>query len=146
MKLHFFLFLAIIPFIFGCNRNERHPVPYYQFDININLNLPSYNPLLGVGGWAYVNGIGSRGVIVYRRSVGEFVAFDRHAPSDPEGVCQSSLITNPDNFFILEDPCSGGRFSLLDGSPTSESDYTDWGLRSYLTYYDGGATLRIYNP
>jgi hypothetical protein len=146
MKLQLIMLIAIVGLLFGCNRNERHPVPYFQFDVTINLNLPTYNSLLGVGGWAYVNGIGSRGVVVYRRSVGEFVAFDRHSPADPEGVCPTPLVTDPDNFLRLLDDCSGGIFSLFDGSPWQDSSYKEWGLRSYLTFYDGGAALRIYNP
>lgn len=140
------IFIAFISFILltSCTRNNRHPVPYYQFDVNINLNLPSYQHLQGVGGWAYIDGAGSRGVIVYRRSMGEFVAFDRHSPTDLDASCSSGLVTDEENFLILNDPCSNARFSLFDGSIISGD--TDWGLRSYLTVFNGGDFLRVYNP
>lgn len=145
--MNYRIILTIIVFIavsFSCNKHRLHPVPHYQFDININLNLPSYQPLQGVGGWAYVTGAGSKGLVVYRRSQFEFVAFDRHSPADEENTCESGLVTDEENFLILNDPCSNARFSLFDGSIYSGD--TDWGLRSYMTSYGGGDFLRIYNP
>src|SRR5690554_6388523 len=84
MNLRKIIFLAIAFSFFACNNNKQHPVPYYSFNANINLTLPSYNYLLGVGGWAHVSGILSKGVVVYRHSQQNFVAFDRHSPA--EGV------------------------------------------------------------
>ena len=145
MNIRFF-FKMVVFFLLAvsCGRNDRHPVPYYQFDVNINLNLPTYVPLTGVGGWAYVNGVGSKGIVIYRRSLGEFVAFDRHSPADPENTCATGLETDEDNFLILNDPCSNAQFSLYDGSIIGGD--TDWGLRMYMTVYNGGEILRIYNP
>ncbi len=125
----------------GCKKNKTHPVPSVPFDITIDLNLPSYNALLGVSGYAYVNG-GSRGIIVYRRSIDEFVAFDRHSPEDPSGICAEPLYPDPDNFLTLKDSCSGAKFSLYDGSAISGSEF---GLRQYQTLYGGSNLLRIYN-
>ncbi|MDX1651742.1 MAG: hypothetical protein R3277_04565 [Brumimicrobium sp.] len=139
-----FIALTILLFLFGCSKNKQHPVPYFTFDSNINLNLPSYSALQGVGGWAYVDGLGSKGVVVYRQSINEFVAFDRHSPAAEGFDCETGLVTDPDNFLILNDPCSNARFSLYDGS-LIDGD-SEWGLRSYLTSYNGSETLRIYNP
>lgn len=134
-----FLFIA-----FSCNVNKKHPIPYYSFDITIDLNLPSYINLQGIGGWAYVNGAGSKGVVVYRQSQQHFVAFDRQSPAEDGFNCDKGLEVDKDNFLILNDPCSNARFSLYDGSVISGD--SKWGLRSYLTSYSGGSTLRIYNP
>lgn len=118
-----------------------HPVPNIPFDITIDINLPSYYALTGVGGYAYVIG-GSRGIIVYRRSIEEFVAFDRHSPEDPEATCPNPLYPDPDNFLTLIDSCSSAKFSLYDGSPMSGSEY---GLRQYQTQFNGTNLVRIYN-
>ncbi|MGV3630000.1 MAG: hypothetical protein ACO1O6_02290 [Bacteroidota bacterium] len=115
-------------------------MPSIPFDITIYINLPSYSSLEGVGGWTYVSG-GSKGIVVYRKSYDEFVAFDRHSPAD-DGNCEFPLTTDPDNFLQLNDSCTGAKFSLFDGSPMSGSEY---GLRQYQTYWDGGSGLRIYN-
>lgn len=143
MKVKYILFISTLFLLFSCNRDARHPVPSFQFDINVNLNLPTYQALQSVGGWAYVNGAGSKGLVVYRRSVAEFVAFDRHSPADIEGTCETPLEVDTDNFLILNDPCSNARFSLFDGS-IIQGD-VDFGLRSYFTAFDQNFSLRIYN-
>lgn len=141
MKLRLIYLLILLFSLPGCRKNANNPVPSIPFDITIDINLPSYSALIGVGGWAYVNG-GSRGIIVYRRSIDEFIAFDRHSPADPEGICEQPLTPDSSNFLQLNDSCSGAKFSLYDGSPISGSDY---GLRQYQTVYGGSNLLRIYN-
>jgi hypothetical protein len=141
-KYSLYLFLPFMAlWMLGCNKNRQHPVPSIPFDMTIDINLPSYNALIGVGGYAYLNA-GSKGVIIYRRGIDEFVAFDRHSPADPEGICPEALYPSSDNFLMLVDSCSGATFSLFDGSPMSGSDF---GLRQYQTLFNGTNLLRIYN-
>ena len=132
--------LSVLLF-FSCVKNSNHPVPSIPFDMTIDINLPSYNALIGVGSYAYVNG-GSKGIILYRRSIDEFVAFDRHSPMDPQGTCAWPLYPSIDNFLLLKDTCSGATFSLYDGSPVSGSEF---GLRQYQTLFNGSNLVRIYN-
>jgi hypothetical protein len=112
ISLVFFIFLLL-----SCKKNNIQPVPSFSFDITIYINLPTYSQLEGVGGWAYVDG-GSKGIIVYRKSIDEFIAFDRHSPAN-DGTCEQALETDTSNFLQLNDLCSGARFSLLDGSVIS---------------------------
>lgn len=141
MKLRLIiLFFGFLMFT-ACKKNKQHPVPYIPFDMQINISLPSYSNLMGVGGWAYVYG-GSRGIIVYRRAIDEFVAFDRHSPADPDALCDLPLYPDNDNFLTLIDSCNNATFSLYDGSPISNSE---WGLRQFQTQFDGNTNLRIYN-
>jgi hypothetical protein len=135
----FFLLLVLVSA--SCKKNKNHPVASVPFDITIDLTLPSYTDLNGAGGWAYVNG-GIKGIIVYRQSYDVFVAFERQSPEDPDNTCSSGLITNPDNFLQLDDPCSNAQFSLYDGSPIKDSK---WGLRQYQVIWNGSNLLRIYN-
>lgn len=126
----------------GCKKsNNQNPVPNIPFDITINIDFPSYSDLIGVGGFTYVSG-GSKGIIVYRKSNDQFIAFDRHSPKDPDGVCKQSLTPDTLNFLQLNDICSGAKFSLYDGSAISGSEF---GLRSYQTSWNGTNSLRIYN-
>jgi hypothetical protein len=142
MKLRFILFFALAVFTMGaCNKSNSHPVPNIPFDFTIDITLPSYSGLMGVGGFTYVSG-GSRGIIVYRRSIDEFIAFDRHSPQDPEGTCALPLYPDNDNFLMLIDSCSTATFSLYDGSAISNSEF---GLRQYQTVFNGSNILRIYN-
>lgn len=142
MKLQFILSFLILGSLFGaCNKNKLHPVPNIPFDITIDITLPSYSGLVGVGGWTYVSG-GSRGIIVYRRAIDEFIAFDRHSPEDPDALCGMPLYPDNDNFLQLIDSCSTARYSLYDGSAITGSEF---GLRQYQTIYNGSNNLRIYN-
>jgi len=140
MKILFILFI-FLSILSGCKKNDNHPVPIIDFDIQINLTLPSYSDLNGVGGYAYVTG-GSKGIIVYRRSIDEFIAFDRHSPDDVNGSCTSPLTPDADNYLILNDECNSSQFSLYDGSPLSGSKF---GLRQYQTQWNGNEALRIYH-
>lgn len=141
MKLRFILFAIPLMLLLACTKNNNHPVPNIPFDITINLTLPSYSELMGVGGYAYVNG-GSKGIIVYRRGIDDFVAFDRHSPADPAGTCALPLTPDENNFLVLNDTCNSAQFSLYDGSPIANSDF---GLRQYTTSWNGSESLRIFN-
>lgn len=141
MKVQIILFLTFLCVISGCRKNRNHPVPSVATDITIDINLPTYSDLQGVGGWTYVNG-GSRGIIVYRRAENDFIAFDRHAPSDPNGTCEKALYPTKDNFLILKDSCNDATFSLYDGAPVSNSEF---GLRLFQTAWNGSNQVRIFN-
>ena len=141
MKFVLFLVITTILLASSCNKIGVNPVPNIPCDSTIDITLPSYSNLTGVGGWAYVNG-GSRGIVVYRRAIDEFVAFDRHSPVDPEGTCFLPLYPDSDNFLQLNDTCNNATFSLYDGSPVSNSQF---GLRQYRTVFNGTDLLRIYN-
>ncbi len=142
MKIQNIFILLLLILFSSCKKNSNNnPVPNIPFDINVNIDLPSYSALTGVGGYTYVSG-GSRGIIVYRKAIDLFVAFDRHSPKDPDGTCPKPLTPSTDNFLELIDSCSGAKFSLYDGSAISESEY---GLRMYQTSWNGTNTVRIYN-
>lgn len=141
MKIRIILWMAVFFVFVGCRKNKNHPVPSVATDITIDINLPSYNALVGVGGWTYVTG-GSRGIIVYRRSDADFIAFDRHSPADPSGTCPEPLYPSQDNFLQLIDSCNDAIFSLYDGSPIKNSEF---GLRQFQTAWNGSNLLRIFN-
>ena len=139
LKLIYLSFTLML--LSSCIKYNQTPVPNIPFDLTIDLNLPSFDALNGTGGWAYVDG-GSRGIIVYRRSIDEFVAFDRHSPADEDGICSQPLFPTLDNFLVLKDTCNNATFSLYDGMPMSGSAFN---LRQYQTNYNGSNLLRIFN-
>lgn len=140
MKVRIILLLVLTAAV-SCRKNKNHPVPSIPFDITINMSLPSYSELQGVGGWTYVAG-GSRGIIVYRKSYDQFVAFDRQSPAEGGADCATPLTPDSTNFLQLNDVCSGATFSLYDGSPMSGSEF---GLRQYQATWDGNYIVRIFN-
>lgn len=135
-------FLLVIGVSFACNKTKNHPVPSLPFDTEINLTLPSYSSLQSVSGYAYVLG-GIKGLIVYRRGPNEFVCFDRMSTTANAADCDTGLVVNPDNFLVLDDPCSDAQFSLYDGSIVNGD--VEYGLRQYRTAWNGNTKLRLYN-
>ena len=87
-------------------------IPYVDVQVDLNLSLPAYNNLNFPGNWLYISG-GSRGLIVYRYTLDEFVVLDRHATWDVGAGCQCTV--SPDGYTI-EDPCSGSQWYIFDGS------------------------------
>lgn len=141
MRNLLFIFVSLFLFSSKCSKQNQNPVPFVPVDVTIDIQLPSYSNLQGVGGWTYLNG-GSKGIIIYRRGIDDFVAFDRHSPADPDGTCQFPLFPEDQNFLQLKDTCNNAVFSLYDGSPVSNCVY---GLRQYATQFNGNNLLRIYN-
>jgi hypothetical protein len=141
VKTLVFLLLGLLLLSANCKQQNQNPVPFVPVDVTIDIQLPSYSELQGVGGWTYING-GSRGIIIYRLGIEDFVAFDRHSPADPDGTCSLPLFPDAQNFLQLKDTCNNAVFSMYDGSPVSNSIY---GLRQYATQFNGNNLLRIYN-
>lgn len=104
------LMLACAP-LSGC-QDTPGVIPYVDVQVDINLNLPAYNLLNFPGNWLYISG-GSRGLIVYRYTLDEFVVLDRHATFDVAAGCQCTV--SPDGYTI-EDPCSASQWYIFDGS------------------------------
>jgi Rieske Fe-S protein len=139
--LRYFLFgpILISLFLLSC-KEKNYPIPNVPVNMNINLDLPSYNALNAPGGIAYVNG-GSRGIIVYR-NFDDFVALDRHSTYEWEKEC-AVVDINPSNTFELLDTCSGSIYSILSGVVINGP--AQFGLKRYNTYWDGAFTVNIYN-
>ncbi|HCA82398.1 MAG TPA: hypothetical protein DEP18_01325 [Flavobacteriales bacterium] len=134
----FFTFLAC--FLFSCRKDDDR-IPDVLVDISVNINNPGYFNLQAIGGWMYFEG-GSRGILVYRRSQDEFMAYDRHCPWEPANPCGKITVDTSSNI-IARDACCGSAFVMTDGSvsqgPASRP------LKQYLVYWDGLSILRIYN-
>ncbi|MFN3341546.1 MAG: hypothetical protein ACK40M_02550 [Flavobacteriales bacterium] len=134
----FFTFLACL--LFSCRKDDDR-IPDVLVDISVNINNPGYFNLQAIGGWMYFEG-GSRGILVYRRSQDEFMAYDRHCPWEPANPCGKIAVDTSSNI-VARDACCGSAFVMTDGSvsqgPASRP------LKQYLVYWDGLSILRIYN-
>jgi hypothetical protein len=97
----------------SCEQNNQN-IPYVPVNFDINLNLPSYTSLNYPGEHLIVQG-GSKGIIVYRYTMDEFVVLDRHSTFDVTLGChvgvESDGITLSD-----ESECSDSKWIILDGS------------------------------
>ena len=69
--------LALLCFtLVTCNKNDD-VVPYVFVNLSINLSDPQFIDLQAVGNAVKITG-GVRGIVVYRKSIDEFLAYDRN--------------------------------------------------------------------
>lgn len=137
-KLVFFLILVFFLSNSSCKKDDQN-VPNVPVSISLYTTDPEFNDLNSVGGWIYLIG-GSRGILVYRFSMDEFMAYDRHCTYTPDQSC--ALVSVDQSGVIAKDDCCGSRFLITDGTvlegPASQP------LKQYSTYFNGNL-LRIYN-
>ncbi|HHZ96896.1 MAG TPA: hypothetical protein EYN28_05830 [Flavobacteriales bacterium] len=96
-----------------CDQNNQN-IPYVPVNFDINLNLPAYNSLNYPGEHLILQG-GSKGIIIYRYTLDEFVALDRHSTFDTALNCK--VIVESDGLTLSdESDCSESKWIILDGS------------------------------
>jgi nitrite reductase/ring-hydroxylating ferredoxin subunit len=129
-------FLAVI--FSACTKSED-VIENVLVDIYLDTSLPSNNNLTVIGGWIYVNG-GSKGIVVFRRSNDEYVAFDRNCTYQPANKCAVKVESSN---LIVTDACCGSRFQLTDGivikGPATR------GLKQYNAIADKNGVVHVYN-
>jgi nitrite reductase/ring-hydroxylating ferredoxin subunit len=99
-------------------------------DVAVNFQAPITDPRLSNlnarGGAVLISGYGVAGLILYREADGTYAAYDRCSSYLPQNHCAVTL--DPGNFTVT-DPCSGAKFSLIDGTPVKAPATKS--LRSY---------------
>jgi nitrite reductase/ring-hydroxylating ferredoxin subunit len=139
MRLTKFYFLFFLFTVFSCGKDHQG-VPNVYCNLTIYVNDPQNIMLTTVNGWKYFDG-GNRGVVVYRKSQTEFVAYDRTCPYKPD---EASSIVNVDttNNILLKDASCNSQFLLSDGTPISGAAVVP--LKLFRTTFDG-TVLRVTN-
>lgn len=139
-KLLFTLIFTLFTGFFSCKKKDNSGViPNVPVDLYIYTSDPLFFNLQVPGGWEYITG-GSRGILVYRSSNSDFVAFDRHCPYQPENPC-GQIEVMATNITAI-DSCCGSQFSVIDGSV--QRGPASFPLKLYQTTFDG-QVLRIFN-
>ena len=117
------MFIAVSALSCG---KSTDPVP----NVGVNFEAPLTDPRLAKlnisGGSVIVNGYGVAGLILYHEIDGSYAAYDRCSSYKPENRCAVTIDTSG---FTVTDPCSGSKFSLLDGTPVKGPATT--ALKSY---------------
>ncbi|MCX8080368.1 MAG: hypothetical protein N3F09_03930 [Bacteroidia bacterium] len=116
---------------------NEHPVPSVPVNVTIYPNDPQYAiHLQNPGGWVYIHGAGVQGILLYKKSQNDFVAFDRASPQNPNSSPSKIWVQN-DNF-TLKDTVSKATWQIVDGAPIQGSV---WHLRQYATSFDGNKLI-----
>lgn len=137
---------TVLPILFtlfalaSCKKDKQSGVPLTAVDITINLNLPEYNDLAVVGGWAYITG-GSQGLIVYRSGQEEFYAMDRHCTYNTTDLCK--VFVDADGIFATDTACCGSSF-LIPNAGSVHTGPASIALKQYHTTFNG-TSLHIFN-
>ena len=82
---------------FGCI-NEDNYIKDVYVNIEIAINQPQYSDLNAIGNSIFITG-GVKGIIIYHKSLQNYVAFDRNCSFEPSSSC--SII---DSISSLNDP------------------------------------------
>lgn len=140
-KINIFLIVAscLILFSTACRKDDDQ-IPNVPVDIYINITDPNFVPLNSVNGNVFITG-GVKGIVVYRKSVTEFMAYDRCCSHKPSESCERVELDTSTTLFLL-DKCCGSKFLITDGSVQNPPAIRP--LKSYNTAFDG-TTIHIYN-
>jgi len=136
----FFVFGIIVILGSSCKKEEQAPeIPYVSFSLQLNPNGTEYIHLNTVNGWETVTG-GYNGILIFRKSVDEFVAFERACPYDP--LTKGAQIRVESSGITCYCPVCNSKFIMTDGTPYEGPSH--FPLKQYQTVYDG-ALLYISN-
>ncbi len=133
-----FSFGMILSGIPACKK-ETQAVPNVSVNISLYAADPTFVPLNAVNGWLYVNG-GNRGILVFRKSLSEFIAFDRTCTNNPANVNEFVKV-DASNINAACSNC-GSTYSMFDG--TKGTGPAPYPLKIYQNTFDG-TVLHIFN-
>ncbi|MGN0033961.1 MAG: hypothetical protein ACI358_09345 [Candidatus Limimorpha sp.] len=136
-----FLAISLGSLLVSCNYKPSNPnEPDISINFTINPNSMEYFELNTVGGYIYIEAeYPSYGIIIYRKNIDEFMAYDRIPPNYPFDCENNRLFV--DYPFVM-DTCKGYEYLILDGSIVKGG--SGYPLVQYFTEYDG-TNLRVYN-
>ena len=130
----------ILTSTFSCG-DKNLVVPYVYVHFEVYLNDPDMQELIPIGGKVFVNG-GHRGIVIYRRTLEEFAAYDRACTYHPNEECR---VQDGETWGELECDCCDSKYQLFQDGFPSEGPATI-GLHKYkVTYYKNSETLVISN-
>jgi nitrite reductase/ring-hydroxylating ferredoxin subunit len=134
--------LVIIMLFSSCSKKEtqQNEIPVVAVNFSLDPNSTEYLELNHVSGSVALTG-GYRGIIVYRETMTDFVAYERACPYDWNVSTKAQIKVDPSGI-TLTCPVCNSRFNILDGS--SYSGPSPYPLKRYQTTYDG-TLLYIYN-
>ncbi len=124
--------------VLSCKKKSADYVPNVAVDIYLYTTDPNFVPLNSIGGYTYLNG-GSKGIIVYRKSQTEFMAYDRHCTYN---IPAGNQIVVDASGLIAKDAVCGSQFLLTDGSVNKGPAVNL--LKRYQSAFDG-TVLHIFN-
>jgi nitrite reductase/ring-hydroxylating ferredoxin subunit len=132
--LYSILFVLILTT--GCGKDEGY-IP--EVPVNYNVTITEFS-LKAVNNVLLVQDNGVGGLLIVKTPLGNYVAFDRCSTVNPEKICK---VAPDESGVTATDPCSGAKFSLLDGSPQKAP--AEKSLKAYNISLQGNTLLHVSN-
>ncbi len=136
MMKYLYSILFVLILSTGCGKDDGY-IP--DVPVNYNVTLTEFS-IKAVNNVLVVPNIGVGGLLIVKTPLGTFVAFDRCSTVNPEKICK---VAPDDSGVTATDPCSGAKFSLLDGSPQKAP--AEKSLRAYNISLQGNTLLHVSN-
>jgi hypothetical protein len=127
--------LFVLLLCFSCGKKGDY-VPEVQ--VNYLTTVTNFN-INAVNGILTVNGQGVAGLLIVK-TIGGYKAYDRCSPVNPAALCK---VTADEGGITVTDPCSGGKWLLLDGSPQKAPAIHY--LKTYTLRIQGNETIQVTN-
>jgi hypothetical protein len=127
------LFLLVGFFVLGCNKKNDDPVndnnPFLTppiVNLNLNLNLPQYNPLRFPGNSIVLSQQGIKGIVVYNVNNNLYTAFDLTDPNHIPNNCSKMTLEG----IVATCTCGDDNsYDIVTGQ--SQSDQEDYPMLQY---------------
>lgn len=136
------LFLLIAAVTLACSKNddkqERNPfLTDPAVSLNLNLNLPEYNPLKFPGNYI-ITSQGIKGIVVYCVSENQYLAFELTDPNHVPSSCSRMELTG----VIASCPCANddNEYFITSGQHTTEPD-TKYPMQQYNAQLNGNTVI-----
>jgi nitrite reductase/ring-hydroxylating ferredoxin subunit len=126
------LTVAILTILLISCKRDTDQIPNVLVDITIYTSDPQWINLSSTGGWEYISG-GSKGIILFRTSPTEFMAYERHCPYQAEENC--SISVDESLISASDSTCCVSSFNLYNGAVNSGP--STFPLKAYQTTFDG---------
>lgn len=129
-----------ITLVASCKKENPPPeIPYVYVNFTLNPNGTQYIHLNSVNGWETVTG-GYNGILIFRKSVNEFSAFERACPYDP--LVSGAQVRVDTSGITCYCPVCNSKYIMVDGTPYE--GVSRYPLKQYTAIYDG-SLLHISN-
>ncbi|SFA56072.1 hypothetical protein SAMN04488511_115114 [Pedobacter suwonensis] len=136
MTKYLYSILFVLLMVTGCGKNQGF-IP--EVPVNYNVTITEFS-LKAVNNVLVVSNNGVGGLLIVKTPLGGYVAFDRCSTVNPEKICK---VIPDDSGVTATDPCSGAKFSLLDGSPQKAP--AERSLKAYNISLQGNTLLHVSN-
>jgi len=138
MKTLFLLTFLITVISCGTSDDDQNPVlPNIPVNVTLNLDLPLYQNLQFDSSSAFVENHGIKGIIVFRISENNILAWEAACPHIAPSECSTMNLVGVE----ITCPCDDSKFSILNGGPLSGTQFS---MKQYRATKNGN-TITITN-